>query len=589
MKPQNKKQNILNRLGFDFSNIKGDLLGGLTGAIIALPMGLAFGTQSGLGAEAGLYTAIILAIVAAFIGGTKTLLSDPTGPMTIVATTIVTVNLGANANNLEDALPIIIATFVLAGIFQIIFGFLHVSKLVKFMPYPVVSGFMGGIGFIIIILQIFPLLGAVSPKGILPILSSIGEPISNTNFYALGLGLGTILLIYVLPLINKKLPAILIALFVMTVISVISPMDLPRIGRIPSGLPSFQLDTLFGMELSALGVIIVPAITLAALGTIDTLLTSTVADSLTKTKHNGDKELVGQGLGNILAALFGGLPGAGATMGTVTNIRAGGRTKLSGIFKGLFLLLIVLGLGYYVQFIPTAVLSGILVTIGIGIIDLKGLKLLPKVPLSDSIVLIVTLLVTIFDNLLDAVAIGSMIAFIFFMKKMSDAALQGNKRGALGEILKHRNLPESLAKNIYIAHFEGPLFFGFADDFKTRTEAIEGFEVVVMHLDHVPFMDETGILVLQEAIITLESKGIDVYLTGLQKEVENRLKRLGIIPELIREEESFSNFDACMYFLAEKYACEHFKEIIAEHIDIDEAIKTCGLFDSTQKKSSSTI
>jgi len=572
---QNKQQKAT--LGsFDFSNIKGDFLGGLTGAIIALPMGLAFGIQSGLGAEAGLYTAIILAVIAAFVGGTKTLLSDPTGPMTVVAATIVSGALVAVNDDLTMAMPIIMATFVLAGIFQIIFGFLGIAKLVKFMPYPVISGFMGGIGVIIIILQLFPLLGYSSPRGMLNILGNLGTPLANINHSALLLGGGTIALIYILPMINKKIPSILIALIGVTVLSLIFPMDVPRIGVIPTGIPAFQIGTLLDLEIQHWSLILVPAITLAALGTIDTLLTSTVADSLTKTKHNGNKELKGQGLGNLVVALFGGIPGAGATMGTVTNIRTGGKTNLSGIFKGLALLVIVLGLGYYVQFIPMAVLAGILVTIGIGIIDVKGLQLLPKVPKSDAVILIVTLLVTVFDNLLDAVAIGTMISFIMFMKNMSDATLKSNQEGLLGDIIQEQGLPKALAKNVYIKHLEGPLFFGFADDFKARTAQIKEVEVVVMRLDHVPFMDETGLLVLEESILHLENKGIEVYLTGLQDEVEKRLRIVGIIPQYIHEEEVFKNLDECMVYLAKQYNCEHVKGEIE------------GLFEAAIKNRNST-
>ncbi|MBL4648546.1 MAG: SulP family inorganic anion transporter, partial [Aureispira sp.] len=245
---QNKQQKATFG-GFDFSNIKGDLLGGLTGAIIALPMGLAFGIQSGLGAESGLYTAIILAIIAALVGGTKTLLSDPTGPMTVVAATIVSGALVAVNDDLTMAMPIIMATFVLSGIFQIIFGFLGIAKLVKFMPYPVISGFMGGIGVIIIILQLFPLLGHASPRGMLNILENLGAPLTNINHSAFLLGGGTITLIYLLPLIHKKIPSILISLIGVTVISVLFSMEVPRIGVIPTGIPPFQIGTLLRLEM----------------------------------------------------------------------------------------------------------------------------------------------------------------------------------------------------------------------------------------------------------------------------------------------------------------------------------------------------
>lgn len=557
---ENKSFFKAEKLGFDFGNLKGDFMGGLTGAIIALPMGLAFGIQSGLGATAGLYTAIILAIVAAFVGGTKTLLSDPTGPMTIVAATVVSGALHCTGENIENAMPIILATFMLAGILQFLFGMIGIAKFVKFMPYPVVSGFMGGIGVIIIILQIFPIMGHVSPKGIIEILKNLDVPLINLNHASLFLGMGTLAIIYIIPMIHKKLPGILIALLIMTSISMFIEADLPRIGEIPAGLPTLQVGLLWDLQINNLWMIFVPAITLAALGTIDTLLTSTIADSLTKTRHNGNKELKGQGLGNLISAMFGGIPGAGATMGTVTNINSGGKTNLSGIFKGISLLTIVIGLGQYVQYIPNAVLAGILVNIGIGIIDIKGLKLLRKVPLSDSLVLIITLLVTIFDNLLDAVALGTMISFIFFMKNMSDAASEGSKVGLLGEILKVKELPDALGKNVYIMHLEGPLFFGFADDFKTRIEKIKDVKDVVFHLNHVPFMDETGMLVLQDAIYTLENNGMNVHLTGIKNEVEEELKKLNIIPNYINEDEVYDNLDNCMEALATRYDCDSFKE-----------------------------
>jgi SulP family sulfate permease len=540
---------------FNFQHIKGDLLGGLTAAIIGLPTALAFGVQSGLGAEAGLYTAILLAIVAALIGGTATLISDPTGPMTILGATIISGFLAANANSIEAAMPLIIGTFLLTGIFQIIFGFLGIAKYVKFMPYPVLSGFMGGIGVIIIIFQLFPLMGASSPKGILAILTGLGAAIQSANLQALGLGLATIAVIYLTPLVSKKIPAILFALVIMTAISAIFSFDVAQLGAISLAVPSFKASSLLNFPLGQIGTVVVSGITLAALGTIDSLLTSTVADKMTKTRHNGSKELIGQGLGNMLVAMIGGLPGAGTTTGTVANIKSGARTKLSGISKGFFLFIMLIGFGNFIQYIPLPVLAGILTVIGIGIIDLRGLKLIPRAPIADSAILITTLLVTIFDNLLDAVAIGSMLAAILFMKKMSDSILTSNKTGTLASFLKNENLPEKLAQNVYIEHLEGPLFFGFADDFKSQIQEIEGVEIVVMHMDQVPFMDETGMLVLEEAIIDLEKRGIDVLISGMKAEVSNRLRKVGIIPSYIKENEVFNNFDDCMLYLAEYYNC----------------------------------
>jgi len=297
-------------------NLRKDISGGLLAAIVSLPMGLAFGVQSGLGAQAGIYTAIILALVASLIGGTRTLISDPTGPMTIVAATVVTLGISITGD-LSSALPLIIGTFVLAGIFELVFGLLDFGKYVKFMPYPVVSSFMAGIGIIIISMQLFPLLGHVSPKGFLTIVSTLNDPVFNVNLSSFILGVCTIAIIYILPKVTTKLPSILVALVVCTSISVILKLDVPAIGNIPRSLPKLHLMELFSLQWVDLKTMIKPAIMLGGLGVIDSLLTSVVSDNLTKTKHDSRKTIIGQGLGNILVGMFGGIPGAGATMYSV--------------------------------------------------------------------------------------------------------------------------------------------------------------------------------------------------------------------------------------------------------------------------------
>lgn len=540
---------IIHLFKFDLSNVSGDLSGGLTAAIISLPMGLAFGVQAQMGAEAGIYTAIILAIVSAFIGGTQTLISDPTGPMTVVAATVVTTAVATYSGNLGEALPLIIATFVLAGAIQVLFSFLKIAKYVKFMPYPVISGFMSGIGVIIILLQLYPLLGHSSPKGMIEITTSLHHPISNLNPWSLGLGILTIALIYVIPLFSKKLPSILIALIVTTVLSVLIDHEVPVIGEIPTGLPDFQLMRIFDLHWSDISLIIGPAITLAALGVIDTLLTSVVADNLTKTRHNGNRELMGQGLGNLVTALFGGIPGAGATMGTVTNINSGAKTRLSGMSKGVFLLIIIIGFGTYVQFIPQSVLAGILVTIGIGIIDFRGLKILFKVPKSDSFILLTVLLITVFDNLLDAVGAGMVLASVIFMQRMSKSVESSNVTGELNELSDFK-LPESIACRVYLKRLDGPLFFGFTDRFKTHSESIAAkYDVVIIDLTKVPFLDESGILTLEEVIRMFESKETEVLLVGAKEEIIDQLIKLNIIPGLIPKKECFNEMANCVKYV----------------------------------------
>ena len=324
---------------------KGDFTGGVTAAIVAIPLGLGFGGLSGLGAEAGLYAAIILAIIASIIGGTQTLISDPTAPMAFVAGAIISTGIDVNGGVLGDhAWVHIILTFALAGLFQILFGFLKIAQYVRFIPYPVISGFMGGIGIIIMIGQLFPIMGHTSPKGAINIFSEISQPLGNINTWALTLGLGTIALIYIVPLVSKKIPSVLVALITMTLISYFAMPEgeFGIVGSFKSGLPSPKIAVLANIQFQDILNVMVPAITLASLGTIDTLLTSVVADNMTKTKHNGNRELMGQGLGNFVGAFFGALPGAGSTTGTVINIKSGATTHMSGIIKGVFLILVLL-------------------------------------------------------------------------------------------------------------------------------------------------------------------------------------------------------------------------------------------------------
>ena len=418
------------------STIKGDLTGGLTAAIIALPMALAFGLQSGLGPQAGLYTAIFLALIASIIAGTKTLISDPTGPMTIVAATIIAT--AGFSEDPEKSLPLIVLSFALAGIFQIIFGLIKVAQYVKYISYPVLSGFMGGIGIIIILTQWHSFFGSSNPGSISKIIKSLHLPIMEQNWGAMCLGLITLVFIYLIPVISKKIPAGLVALILGTLASLVIGADwgenwnFTTIGNIPNKLPKIlhfnipgqteeiviSFSNIIGLSISDISTAVVSGLTLAGLGTIDTLLTSVVADNLTKTKHNGNRELIGQGLGNFISAFFGGMPGAGSTTGTVANINSNGKSNLSGIFKAIFLIIVVLGLGKFLKDVPKPVLSALLISVGIGIIDFKGMARLIKLKNSDSLVLILVIALTVFVDLLVAVGVGMVLSSFFFMQRM---------------------------------------------------------------------------------------------------------------------------------------------------------------------------
>ncbi|MDF1697095.1 MAG: SulP family inorganic anion transporter [Saprospiraceae bacterium] len=527
-------------------SFRDDLSGAFLAAIIGLPMGLAFGVQSGLGAEAGIYTAVILAFIASLFGGTRTLISDPTGPMTVVAATIVTMGLSQGEGAIDKAIPLIIGTFVLAGVFQVIFGLFDFGKFVKFLPYPVLSGFMAGIGIIIISVQLFPILGYASPKGFLNIITTIDIPLSNINYQALFLGGFTITVIYVLPKITKKIPSILAALILGTGLSIMMDMDVPVIGAIPRALPEFQFSKLFLLSSNDIQLMITPAIMLGGLGVIDSLLTSVVADNMTKTKHNSKWTVIGQGIGNIFASLFGGIPGAGATMGTVTNIKSGARTKLSGVMKGVFLLVIVMGVADYVELIPMPVLAGILITIGASIIDYKGIAMLLKVPKQDAIVWSIVLLVTLFDNLLDAVGVGFTLASILFIGRMSKDMKRSHSTRTLKDMVNDEEIPAKLAQSINVQNLEGPLFFGFADQFREYCSTIDNVMVLILRMEHVPFLDQSGLVTLESVINEWHDRGIQVYITGANVRMIGMMKKVGVISEEFVEENCYLRFETCV-------------------------------------------
>ena len=419
------------------NNIKGDIFGGITAGIVALPLALAFGIQAfggvqdpsaaSMGALAGLVGATMLGFFAALFGGTHSQISGPTGPMTVVAATLISGVWASSNGSISSVLISMALAGLFCGLFQILFGIIKLGKYVRYIPYPVLSGFMSGIGVIIILQQLYPLVGLKGTGTMIDLVMGIPAAVSDgISVTALLLGLGTIAIIELFPFVTKKVPATLVALIVMTVISLFCNMDEKLIiGNIPSGLPlPFFANaniSLSGIDwMTVLKASLIPGLTLAGLGSIDTLLTSVVADNITKTKHNSNKELIGQGIGNAIAGLFCGLPGAGATMRTVVNVKSGGRTQISGMVHALLLLAILLGLGGLVKYVPLSVLAGILITVGWGIIDFKGFKDLLRIPRADAVVLVVVFLVTVFVDLLTAVGIGMVIACVLFMKRASD-------------------------------------------------------------------------------------------------------------------------------------------------------------------------
>lgn len=607
----------MNKLGFDFKHLKGDIFGGLTAGIVALPLALAFGVSSGLGPSAGLYGAIFISFFAALFGGTNTQISGPTAPMTAVSMVVIAGIVASYDGEVSKALPIILMVFILAGLFQIILGIMGLGQYIKYIPYPVVSGFMTAIGVIIIITQILPSVGyypkedleyvnkykpqaeeiildnilkdeagegilvledfretikraekitgdqimqesktlaGKEASGVIGSLRVLPRAFKNIDWLELILALATIFIIFGFKKITTAVPSTLVALLVMSGIAVGFGLDYRPIEQIPSGLPMPQFEIFTEFSLSALSPYIFTAITLSLLGAIDSLLTSVVADNMTKTKHRPNQELIGQGIGNTIAAIFGGIPGAGATIRTVVNINAGGKTKLSGMLAGVLLLVILLALGPIASKIPAAVLAGILITVGIGVMDYKGLKAIPHMPRPEVIILLIVLVLSSVWDLVYAVGIGLVIASLMFMKKMGDLNEEASELKPLNEEswADESGFPKNLKEEVFIKHIKGPLFFGSTSNFQQLAMQIpETTDTLVIRMGRTPYIDQSGLYAMEDVLVDLVGKGMNVLFVNLQKQPRYMLERIDVIPDLISEKNIFDDFESCLDWIKE--------------------------------------
>lgn len=609
-----------------FSNLRGDLFGGITAGIVALPLALAFGVSSGMGPSAGLYGAIFISFFAALFGGTNTQISGPTAPMTAVSMVVVAGIVALNDGSLEKALPAILLVFLMAGLIQIGLGLVGLGKYIRYIPYPVVSGFMTAIGVIILITQILPSIGyypkedaelvdqyrpmaqevilknilkeesnegilvlddfqetidragEVAPgdvlkeaetlagkeaSGVVGTLRVLPRALQHIDWLELALALGTIAIIYGFKRITTAIPSALVALLLVSGVAFGLGLDYRPIEQIPSGFPIFQLGIFSEFEWNAITPYIFTALTLALLGAIDSLLTSVVADNMTKTQHRPNRELVGQGIGNSMAALFGGIPGAGATIRTVVNIKSGGKTKLSGMVAGVVLLVVLLALGPVASKIPAAVLAGILVTVGIGVIDYKGLRAIPFLPKdtkigpfklsSEVIIMLVVMVLSSIWNLVYAVGIGLVIASLMFMKKMGDLTAERSDVKTLEQEkgwADEAAFPESLKRKVFIKHLKGPLFFGFTSEFQQLAKQIpRSASTVIIRMDRMQYLDQSGLYTLEDVLIDLKNSGIEVLFVGLLEQPRYMMERVRLIPSLISENRIFIDFKACTAYL----------------------------------------
>jgi SulP family sulfate permease len=488
-------------------NIKQNILGGVTAAIIALPLGLAFGVASGLGPTAGLYGAIILGFFASLFGGTPTQISGPTGPMTVViAAAFITFNRDIN---------LIASAIILAGLFQILFSFLKIGKFVRYIPYPVISGFMSGIGIIIIILQINPYLGLPSDASIMDIFLSLPSNIEHAHTNTIILSTITLLIMFFTPhKISKYIPVPLIALLILTPLSIYFDLNIRTIGEIPSTLPSMLTPT---VDFENYKTVIIIGFTLAVLGMIDTLLTSIVADSITGKKHNPHKELLGQGIGNAACGLFGAIPGAGATMRTVVNIKSGGTDHISGVVHSITLLLIVLFLAPLASKIPMAILAGILIKVGIDILDYRFINIWREAPKSDLSVMLVVFFVTIFIDLITAVGLGIVLSSLMIVYRVTKEAhivldKQDNK------------MQYDLDNHTRLLKINGAFFFGSSMIFEKEANTILDTKRVIIDITNIPFIDLTAMFTLKDFIIKVKEDDIKVVILAKKVDQKQLLK-----------------------------------------------------------------
>ena len=515
-----------------FRNLRGDLFGGVTAAIIALPMALAFGVASGAGPVAGLWGAVLVGFFAALFGGTPTLISEPTGPMTVVMTAVIA---NLTAADPENGLAMAFTVVMMAGIFQIIFGLLRLGKYVTMMPYTVISGFMSGIGIILVILQIAPFLGQAGPPGgVVGTLGALPELLQNINPSETALAAITVAIIWFMPSKFKRIvPPQLVALIAGTVLSLLlfpGPDAIRRIGAIPAGFPALQMPT---FSADRLQLMFVDAAVLGMLGCIDALLTSLVADSLTRTEHNSNKELIGQGLGNLASGLFGGIAGAGATMGTVVNIQTGGRTALSGLTRAAVLLVVILGAANLAATIPLAVLAGIALKVGIDIIDWDFLKRAHQVSIKGALIMYGVILLTVLVDLIAAVGIGVFVANILTIERMSKLQSQSVKAitdadDAIRINPEEKRWLDEGNGRVLLFQLSGPMIFGVAKAISREHNAIAECDAIVFDLSEVPHLGVTASLALENAVEEAVDKGRQVFIVGAAGQTKRRLEKLKV-------------------------------------------------------------
>ena len=511
---------------YDLQALRGDIFGGVTAAVVALPVALAFGVASGLGAAAGIYGAIAVGLFASVFGGTRSQISGPTAPMTVAMAVIVT----SHATSLAEALTVV----VLGGLLQVLLGVSRIGRFVAYTPHVVISGFMSGIGIIIVLMQILPFLGMpVVSGGAVGAIRALPEALANINTSAFAVAAVTLAVGLLWPRgFGKYLPAPLAALIAGTLLGVLWLSDVPVIGHIPTGLPALQFAL---PSASFLASALEPALILALLGSVDSLLISLVADSMTGTQHKPNRELVGQGIGNMVAGLFGGLPGAGSPVLTVTNIRAGGRSRVSGVCFALLLLALVLGLAPHFEPIPHAVLAGILMKIGLDIIDWRLLARVHRLRSEHLVVMLATLGLTVFVDLITAVAIGLIAAGMAHARQLEHLELDSvvsipflDRTFFAGQ--EDMFTDDPFAARIGMVKLNGSFTVASSHRLVAVIGAdIKDHEVVIFDFSGATYLDDSAAMVIEQLMGVANRENTAFIVMGLSGAVSHTLHTLNIL------------------------------------------------------------
>jgi len=518
--------------GYSKAQFQKDLFAGIIVGIVALPLAIAFAVASGVTPDKGLITAIIAGFIISVLGGSRVQIGGPTGAFIVIVYGIIQ----------QYGLDGLMISTMMAGVFLILFGVLKLGSVLKFIPHPLIVGFTAGIALVIFSTQIQQALGMEIEKLPSEFLAKWGVYFSNlgsTNLYALGITIATVLISIYSGKLIKKVPGSFIAIILVSLVVTIFNLPVSTIETVYGGIPTSFSFSMPSVDFGNLGHYIQPAITIALLGAIESLLSAVVSDGMISGNHRSNTELIAQGIANIFCPIFGGIPATGAIARTATNVKNGGRTPVAGIIHAITLLLIMLFFGKWAKLIPMSCLAGILIVVSYNMSEWRSFRSILKGSKYDIIVLMTTFLLTVLVDLTIAIEVGIVLASLLFMQRMS-------KTGQVFSAKKDTDILEDysiLPDGVDVFEISGPFFFAAAKQYNEVLQDIHASsKSVIIRMRHVPFIDATGIKNFKELITMMKAKKVDIILSGVRKDVKNDLNKAGII-ELLGKENIFSSFE----------------------------------------------